>query len=201
MKSRKGLLIVVSAGSVAGKSTLCRLLLKRRRSLVFSISATTRLPRPGEKEGKDYFFVTEAAFKSMRRRGELAEWATVHGQHSYGTPRAYLDRMRAQGRDVLLDIDVQGALQVKRRYPEAVLIFITTPTFEDLGRRLRSRSSETEGQIRRRLADARRELKYLPHYDYNVVNDRIPLALKRLEAILDAESLKIICIGAHRCVP
>ena len=189
-KSR-GLLIVVSAGSGAGKSTLCRLLLKRRSNLVFSISATTRLPRPGEKEGKDYFFVTDAAFKAMRRRGELAEWARVHGQHFYGTPRGYLDRMRAQGKDVLLDIDVQGALQVKCRYPESVLIFITTPSFEDLGRRLRSRSSETEAQIRQRLADARRELKYLGHYDYNVVNDRIPLALKRLEAILDAESLKL----------
>jgi guanylate kinase len=191
MKSRKGLLIVVSAASGAGKSTLCRLLLERRRNLVFSISATTRLPRPGEKEGKDYFFVTDAAFKAMRRRGELAEWAKVHGQYFYGTPRAYLERMRAQGKDVLLDIDVQGALQVKRQYPEAVLIFITTPTFRDLRRRLRSRSSETEAQIRHRLADARRELKYLSYYDYNVVNDRIPLALKRLEAILDAESLKL----------
>jgi guanylate kinase len=95
------------------------------------------------------------------------------------------------GKDVLLDIDVQGALQVKRRYPEAVLIFITTPTFQDLERRLRARSSETEAQIRRRLADARHELKFLSHYDYNVVNDRIPLALKRLEAILDAESLRL----------
>jgi len=190
-KTRNGLLIVVSAGSGAGKSTLCRLLLKRRRNLVFSISVTTRLPRFGEKEGKDYFFVTDAAFEAMRRRGELAEWATVHGQHCYGTPRAYLDRMRAQGKDVLLDIDVQGALQVKRHYPEAILLFITTPTFADLGRRLRLRSSETRAQIRRRLADARHELKYLGYYGYNVVNDRIPLALKRLETILDAESLRI----------
>ena len=192
MKKRRGLLIVVSAGSGAGKSTLCRLLLKRRKNLIFSISATTRLPRPGEKEGKDYFFVSEAAFKAMRKRRELAEWARVHGQHFYGTPRASLDRMRAQGKDVLLDIDVQGALQVKRHYPEAVLIFITTPTFADLERRLRTRSSETNAQIRRRLADARHELTYLPNYDYNVVNDRLPLALKRLEAILDAESLKIL---------
>ena len=191
MRRRQGLLIVVSAGSGAGKSTLCRLLLKRRKNLVFSISDTTRMPRPGEKDGKDYFFVSEAAFKAMRRRRELVEWANVHGHTSYGTPRAYVDRMRERGNDVLLDIDVQGALQVKRRYPEAVLIFITTPTFRDLERRLRARSSETDTQIRRRLADARRELKFLGHYDYNVVNDRIPLALKRLEAILDAESLKL----------
>jgi len=192
MKMKRGLLVVVSAGSGAGKSTLCRLLLKHRRNLIFSISATTRMPRPGEKDGKDYFFVSEAAFKAMRKRQELAEWARVHGQHFYGTPHPYLDRMRAQGKDVLLDIDVQGALQVKRRYPEAVLIFITTPTFADLERRLRARSSETEAQIRHRLADARHELTHLPYYDYNVVNDRLPLALKRLEAILDAESLKIL---------
>lgn len=182
---------MVSAGSGAGKSTLCRLLLKRRKNLVFSISATTRMPRPGEKDGKDYFFVTEAAFKAMRQRKELAEWARVHGQDYYGTPRSYLEKMRSQGKDVLLDIDVQGAMQVKRRFPDAILIFVTTPTLADLERRLRSRSSETERQIRRRLADARQELEFLPEYDYNVVNDRIPLALKRLEAILDAESHKI----------
>ena len=187
---RKGLLIVVSAGSGAGKSTLCRMLLKRRKNLVFSVSATTRLPRPGEKDGKDYFFVTEAAFKAMRKRHELVEWARVHNDY-YGTPRPFLERMRARGRDVLLDIDVQGALQVKRRFPEAVLIFITTPTFAELERRLRSRSSESEAQIRQRLSDARHELKYQGYYDYNVVNDRLPLALKRLEAILDVESLKI----------
>jgi guanylate kinase len=166
-------------------------LLKRRKNLVFSVSVTTRMPRPGEKDEKDYFFVSEAAFRAMRQRHELAEWAKVHGQHFYGTPRAYLDKVRSLGKDVLLDIDVQGALQVKRHYPEAILIFITTPTFQDLAKRLRARSSETEAQIRRRLADARHELKYLGDYDYNVVNDRIPLALKRLEAILDAESLKI----------
>src|SRR4029077_20290473 len=133
----------------------------------------------------------EAAFLAMVKRRELAEWAKVHGHVYYGTPKAFVERMLGQGKDVLLDIDVQGALQVKRRYPEAILIFITTPTFADLERRLRSRSSETEAQIRRRLADARHELEFLRQYDYNVVNDHIPLALKRLEAILTAESLKI----------
>jgi guanylate kinase len=190
-RRRRGLLIVVSAGSGAGKSTLCRMLLERRKNLVFSISATTRLPRPGEKEGTDYFFITEAAFKAMRKRNELAEWAKVHGQDYYGTPKSFVQRMLAKGKDVLLDIDVQGALQVKRRFPNAILIFITTPTFAEMERRLRSRSSETEAQVRQRLADARHELKYKGIYDYNVVNDRIPLALKRLEAILDSESLKI----------
>ena len=188
---RLGHIIVISAGSGAGKSTLCRMLIQRRKNLAFSISITTRLPRPGEKDGRDYFFVTEAAFKAMRARKELVEWAKVHNHHYYGTPRAYLERMRKAGKDIILDIDVQGALRVKRRFPESILIFITTPTFADLERRLRARSSETETQIRQRLADARHELKFLGEYDYNVVNDRLPLALKRLEAILDAESLRI----------
>ncbi len=188
--TRYGLLVVISAGSGAGKSTLCRQLMHRRKNLVFSISATTRLPRPGEKEGCDYFFVTENAFNAMRTRRDLVEWAQVHG-HYYGTPRHFLEGMRRQGKDVLLDIDVQGAMAVKRRYPEAVLIFITTPTFAELERRLRSRSSETEPQIERRLADARRELKYLSAYDYEVVNDRVTSAVQKLEAILLAEHLRI----------
>ncbi len=190
-KPQRGLLLVVSAGSGAGKSTLCRMLLKKRKNLVFSISVTTRLPRPGEKDGRDYFFISPAAFNAMRKRGELMEWATVHHTDFYGTPQSYVDQMRSKGKDVLLDIDVQGAMQVKRKFPEAVLIFITTPTFAELERRLRSRSSESEAQIRQRLADAREELKYLGIYNYNVVNDRLPLALKRLEAVLDSESLKI----------
>ena len=102
---------------------------------MFSVSVTTRLPRPGEKDGRDYFFVSEAAFKAMRARHELAEWARVH-DHMYGTPKAFLGKMRARGKDVLLDLDVQGALAVKKRFPEAVLIFIRTPRFADLEKRL-----------------------------------------------------------------
>ncbi len=190
MKSRKrGLLVVVSAASGAGKTTLCRRLVKKRKSLIFSISVTTRPPRPGEVDGREYFFVSDAAFKAMRSRGELAEWAQVH-DHLYGTPKRFLEEMRAKGKDVLLDIDVQGALAVKRMYPEAVLIFIRTPRFADLEKRLRSRSSETEAQIKRRLATARKELRLAHRYDYQVINDRIPHALKQLEQILNSESLK-----------
>lgn len=187
---RRGNLFVISAGSGAGKSTLCRALLRRRRRLKFSISVTTRQPRPGEKDGREYFFVTEAAFAAMRRRGDLVEWAKVHGQW-YGTPRAFLERTRQEGNDVLLDIDVQGALAVKRRFRDAVLIFITAPSFEEMERRLRARSSENERQIQQRLADARRELRLLPKYEYHVVNESVPRAVKRLEAILDAEALRI----------
>ncbi len=185
-----GRLMVVSAPSGAGKSTLCRSLLRRHKNVVLSVSATTRQPRPGEKDGRDYFFVSEAAFHSMRKRGELLEWAEVHGQY-YGTPKHFLERQVRAGKYVLLEIDVQGALQVKKHHPDAILIFITTPSFNDLERRLRHRSSETETELRRRLANARKELGYLKRYDYHVVNDRVPLALRRLEAILAAESLRI----------
>ena len=188
---RRGVLAVVSAGSGAGKSTLCHTLLRRRRNLKFSISVTTRLPRPGERDGYDYFFVTDAAFKAMRQRKELLEWADVHG-YFYGTPRPFVERALKSGQDILLDSDVQGALNVQKLYPRAVLIFITAPSFGEMERRLRARSSETERDIQRRLADARRELKSLPRYDYHVINDSVPLAVRRLSAILDAESMRIL---------
>jgi guanylate kinase len=187
---RPGSLIVISAGSGAGKSTLSQQLLRRRKNLRFSISATTRLPRPGEKDGRDYFFLTEAAFKAMRARNELLEWAKVH-DYFYGTPRPFVERTLAAGHDVILDVDVQGALTIKKLFPQAVLIFITAPTFKEMERRLRARSSENEAAIQTRLADARHELKFLSHYDYHVVNDRVPHAVQGLDAILTAESMRL----------
>jgi len=183
--------MVISAGSGVGKSTLSRKLMKRRRNLKFSISVTTRQPRPGEKDGREYFFITEAAFKAMIARRDLVEWAKVH-QHYYGTPRSFMEKHLAAGHDVILDIDVQGGLHVKKMFPDAMLIFITAPSFEEMERRLRARLSETEHDIQCRLADARRELKMLPRYDYHVVNDHVPTAVKRLAAILDAQSLRIL---------
>jgi guanylate kinase len=185
VKKKKGLLVVVSAPSGAGKSTLCQMLLKRQKNLMFSVSVTTRQPRPGEVDGRDYFFVSDAAFNAMRKRGELVEWAKVHGQNYYGTPKSFIERKRSEGKDILLDLDVQGALAVKRKYPDAVLIFIRTPQFADLERRLRNRSSESETEIRRRLRTARQELKLAPRYDYQVINDQIPKAMRQLETILN----------------
>lgn len=187
---RRGSLIVVSAGSGAGKSTLCRELVRQMADLQFSISVTTRQPRPGERDGREYFFVTDAAFQAMRKRKELLEYANVHG-YFYGTPRLFVERTLRAGRNVLLDIDVQGALTVKKLMPEAVLIFITTPSFREMERRLRARLSETERDIQRRLTDARRELKMLPQYDYHVVNDDVTAAVERLATIVTAESMRI----------
>jgi len=187
---RRGSLIVVSAGSGAGKSTLCRELVRQMADLQFSISVTTRQPRPGERDGREYFFVTDAAFQAMRKRKELLEYASVHG-YCYGTPRGFVERTLRAGRNVLLDIDVQGALTVKKLMPEAVLIFITTPSFKEMERRLRARLSETERDIQRRLADARRELKMMPRYDYHVVNDDVTAAVERLATIVTAESMRI----------
>jgi guanylate kinase len=166
------------------------MLVKKRRSLAFSTSVTTRLPRPGERDGKDYFFVTDAAFQAMRKRSELVEWAKVH-DHFYGTPRGFLEHMHRQGKDLLLDIDVQGAIAVKKHFPDAVLIFITTPTFADLEKRLRARCSESEAQIQRRLTNARRELAFIPRYDYLVVNKELSGAVRDLDSIFTAETLKI----------
>jgi guanylate kinase len=162
----------------------------RRKKTAVSISVTTRMPRPGEKDGKDYFFVTEAAFKAMQKRGDLLEWATVH-DHFYGTPKQFVQSMRAAGNDVILNIDVQGAMQVKRHCSDAVLIFVQTPHFSDLEKRLRRRSQDSEMEIRRRLANAKRELRSRSQYDYEVINDRIDTALQHLQAILTAESLRV----------
>jgi len=187
--SYKGRLFVVSAPSGAGKSTLCRQLVSRNKNLIFSISVTTRHPRPGEKDGKEYFFVSDAAFEAMRKRNEFLEYADVHGYY-YGTPRHFVEEKRKAGIDVLLDIDVQGALAVKKMCPDAILIFITTPTFKELERRLRARLSETESDIQRRLADAREELRFMDRYEHHVVNDQVPEALKQLETIVLSESIR-----------
>ena len=177
---------MVSAPSGAGKTTLCREARLRLPDLAYSVSYTTRAPRPSEIEGTDFVFVTEARFRSLQERGEFAEWATVHG-NLYGTRATVLEEALREGRDVLLDIDTQGAAQLRARYPEAVLVFIVAPSLAELDQRLRERRSDAETEIARRLARARDEVKLWRRYDYLVVNRDLKEAAEHLTAIITAE--------------
>jgi guanylate kinase len=183
---RRGTLFVVSAPSGAGKTTLCREARLRVPDLAYSVSCTTRAPRPGEVDGSDFRFVSREAFTAMRERGELAEWATVHG-NLYGTPAAPLEAALRHGRDVLLDIDTQGAAQLRRRYPEAVLVFIVAPSMAELEQRLRERRSDADQDIARRLARARDEIALWKEYDYLIVNRDVKEAMDQLMAVIQAE--------------
>jgi guanylate kinase len=184
--ARHGTLFVVSAPSGAGKTTLCREARLRLPDLAYSVSATTRAPRPGEVDGVDFRFVSEKDFRAMLDRGELAEWATVHG-NLYGTPAGSLEAALVDGRDVLLDIDTQGAAQLRTRYPEAVLIFMVAPSMAELDQRLRERGAEAEGDIARRLARARDEIALWRTYDYLIVNRDVKEAMDALLAVIQAE--------------
>jgi guanylate kinase len=183
---RRGALFVVSAPSGAGKTTLCREARLRLSDLTYSVSYTTRAPRTGEIEGTDFHFVGEPEFRRLRERGEFAEWATVHG-NLYGTRASVLEAALANGQDILLDIDTQGAAQLRRRYPEAVLVFIVAPSLADLERRLRERRSDAAGDIARRLARAREEITLWRQYDYLIVNRDLKDAAEQLTAIIVAE--------------
>jgi guanylate kinase len=160
--------------------------LPRLRGITVSISVTTRAPRPGERDGVDYFFVSAEEFARLMEQGGLLEHAAVHG-HFYGTPRAWVMDTLEQGMDVILEIDVQGAIQVKASYPEAILIFLAPPSWPELARRLRSRGTEDEATVRRRLENARQELAKVEQYEYLIVNDRLREAVHRLRAIITAE--------------
>lgn len=180
---KKGFLVVLSAPSGAGKTTLAALWLRKDRRLVRSVSCTTRKPRKGERNGKDYFFVSEGIFRCMRREGRFLEWAKVHGNF-YGTPRAFVERQLEKGKDVLLVIDVQGAVKVKKRFPEAVLIFLLPPSRKELLRRLKKRATEDQASLAKRLANAEKELKTARVYDFRVVNDKKEKALRQLMGLM-----------------
>jgi guanylate kinase len=176
---------IVSAPSGSGKSTLLQNLLRSFQDLKFSVSHTTRQPRAGEQDGVHYFFTDKEKFRRMIDRGEFLEWAEYYGQ-LYGTSRAFVEDQVAAGVDVILDIDVQGARQVKTRIPEAISVFILPPSFDELERRLRSRRLESDEAIHRRLEIAKSEIPYYRDYNYIVVNDVLENSTQTLEAIVRA---------------
>lgn len=182
-KRKKGFLVVLSAPSGTGKTTLADLWLRKDKYLVRSVSCTTREPREGERHGKDYFFVSEEVFRRMRREGRFLEWAKVHGNF-YGTPKTFVERHLRKGKDVLLVIDVQGAMKVKKQLPEAVLIFLLPPSRKELLRRLKKRATEDRASLTIRLADAQRELKIARVYDFRVVNDKKEKAIRQLIGLM-----------------
>ena len=185
---RQGIALVISAPSGAGKTTLIRRLAAEFPAIGYSVSCTTRAPREGEVDGRDYHFLSRSACERRRAAGEFAEWAEVHG-NLYGTPLAPVEAMLAEGRDVLFDIDVQGAAQLKLNLEAATFIFILPPSMEELERRLRLRGQDDEDVIERRLANARRELREAAWYDALVVNDDLDGAYDRLRAAYVAATL------------
>jgi guanylate kinase len=187
-----GSIFVISAPSGAGKTTLVNRLLASVPGLSFSVSHTTRAPRAGERNGREYFFVTPAKFRSMIARGEFLEWAQVFDNY-YGTSWRQVRAAQRAGKDILLDIDVQGHEQVKARMPEAVSIFILPPSFKELERRLRRRHSETPGAIRKRLVFAGREVRRWPEYDYLIVNSRLADAAPALKVVVMAARFRRCC--------
>jgi len=189
-KNKKGLLFVVSGPSGVGKGTLREKLFKMFKDLTYSVSMTTRSPRKEEVNGIDYHFVSEAIFKQMIKENKFIEWAMVHGDYK-GTPYEFLIERLKMGNDTLLEIDVQGAVQVKDKMPWGIYIFIAPPSWNDLEYRLRNRKTEEKKELEKRLGDARTEIKYVNNYDYLVINDNIETALKKLEAIIIAERCKI----------
>jgi guanylate kinase len=188
----KGTLFIVSAPSGAGKTTLVRMLTERDAAIQLSVSHTTRSPRPGEQDGREYHFVGISAFAAMRERGDFLEWAEVHGNF-YGTSRLWLEERLQAGQDVLLEIDWQGAAQVRRAFPGAVGIFIMPPSAGVLARRLRGRGTDSDDVIARRLAAAVAEMRHVEEFDFAIINNDLQVALEDLLAAVRASRLRLSC--------
>ncbi len=186
----QGVLLVVSGPSGAGKGTICQLLRDKLPDLGYSVSVTTRQPRVGEVDGVNYFFKTVEQVKEMIAADELLEYAEVYGNY-YGTPRQYVMDLLNAGKDVLLEIDIQGALQIKQRFPEGVFVFIVPPSLDELSARIYKRGTDSEDVIKRRMASAASELTYAAEYDYIIVNDIVEKAANKILTIMDAERYRV----------
>ena len=182
----KGVLVVVSGFSGSGKGTIMKRLLEKYDNYGLSISATTRQPREGETHGKEYFFQTTEEFEEMIKQGQLIEYAQYVGNY-YGTPKAYVEEQRNRGKDVILEIEIQGAMKIKEQYPDTVLLFVTPPSAEDLKRRLVGRGTETEVVIESRLVRAVQESEGMELYDYLIVNDDLETCVDEVHAIIQSE--------------
>ena len=187
---RKGMLVVISGFSGSGKGTLMKKLMENYDQYALSISATTRNPRPGEVEGKDYFYVSKERFREMIMKDELIEYAEYVGNF-YGTPKDYVLSEMQKGKDIILEIEMQGALKIKAKYPQSILIFITPPDAAELERRLRGRGTEDEETIRKRLGKALQESVGVEGYDYIVVNDDLEKTVKHLNYLIQDQHMRV----------
>ena len=184
--NKEGILIVVSGFSGAGKGTIMKALLERYDNYALSISATTRNPRPGEEEGKAYFFKTTEEFEKMIAKDDLIEYAMYVGNY-YGTPKACVEEQLRAGKDVILEIEIQGALKVKEKFPNTLLLFVTPPSAEELRKRLEGRGTETQEVIDGRMKRAIEEAEYMDQYDYLVVNDELDVCVEEMHHLIQGE--------------
>lgn len=187
---KRGLLIVVSGPSGAGKGTICKALLEKNDDFHISVSATTRQPRVGEEHGVNYYFVTKEDFLKRVEEDDFIEYAEVYGNY-YGTPKSNVEAMLESGKNVILEIDIQGALKVKENFEEGVFIFVLPPSMEELKQRIIKRGSETPESLMRRFKSAYQEINFISKYNYAVVNDEVHLAVSKVEAIVTAELCRV----------
>lgn len=187
--SKKGLLILLSAPSGTGKGAVIKKLIEKDDNIKYSISATTRSPRCNEVDGVNYFFVSREEFEKMIINKELIEWDEYVGNY-YGTPKKFIEKMTAEGKDVILEITVEGALNVKEMWPDSVMIFLLPPNMEELRKRISGRNTENESTINKRMQKAESELEYVSHYEYVVINDDLEIAVEEVHGIVKAERLK-----------